>query len=63
MPGILSKGHATTPYTPTSETQPRSRRQTESSTRSTARWDQILAKFEIKEQEVRGLHRCGLNDF
>ena len=27
-----------------------------------ARWDKIFAKFEVKEQEVRGLHRCALED-
>jgi hypothetical protein len=30
--------------------------------RDNANWDRIFAKFEVKEQEVRGLYRCALED-
>jgi hypothetical protein len=32
------------------------------SCRENAKWDEIFAKLEIKEQEVRGLHRSALED-
>ena len=31
--------------------------------RDNAKWDRIFAKFEVKEQEVRGMYRCALEDF
>jgi hypothetical protein len=31
--------------------------------RDNARWDQIFAKFELKEREMRGMYRCALEDF
>jgi hypothetical protein len=30
--------------------------------RENARWDQIFAKFEVKEPDVRVRHRCALED-
>jgi len=27
-----------------------------------AKWDRIFAKYEIKEQEERGVYRCALSD-
>jgi hypothetical protein len=30
--------------------------------RDNARWDRIFAKFEVKEEEVRGLYRCAIGD-
>ena len=30
--------------------------------RDNAKWDRIFAKFEVKEQEVRGMYRCALAD-
>jgi hypothetical protein len=31
--------------------------------RDNARWDQIFAKFEVSEREVRGMYQCALEDF